>query len=224
MIYFLALYCYYIFVVMDNFKKYIFLFLGICVFWIGVIPFVFSKAIPVVCENLTYNSVYNLEVKNPRLILSLIPSAIIKADELDIKLKNQQDAAKIVSPKINIRLLPLLVGKVHINKISAKDVYLNTRISENPVLEKDFVNKLVKKNNFKLNAVKIENFKVELSQKGLSSPVLYKGNSVHFRKNGRYVKISLVSALEVQDKISEINAKLFLPKNNDVKEPNSFRT
>lgn len=197
-------------------KKYFIIILGFYTFWIFGIPFIFSKAVPVVCENLTYNSEYNVIVKNPKLILSPLPFAIIKADEFDVMTKNGDDAAKILSPNIRVRLFPLLSLKLHINKISAKDVYLNTKISEKPVLDKDFVEKLLKTKN-QLDAIKVENFKVELSQNNTGIPALYSGNSLHYRKNGRYIKVNVDSVLDVQGKVSEIKAGLFLPKNNDIK-------
>ena len=197
-------------------KKIIILILGFYIFWVLGVPAIFSRVLPVVCENLTYNSDYNIEVKKPRLILTPLPLAVIKADELCIKQKNQEDAAKIKNPKIKIRLLPLLSGKVHINKISAKEIYLSTKIAEEPVLDKDFV-KNIYKSKIQLDGVKVENFKIEFFQKEVNSPVVYSGKNVHYRKNGRYIKININSLLEADGRKSEIITNLYLPKNNDVR-------
>ena len=47
------------------FNKYIILILGVYAFWIGGVPVIFTKALPVICENISINSNYNVEILNP---------------------------------------------------------------------------------------------------------------------------------------------------------------
>ena len=101
------------------FNKYIILILGIYAFWIGGVPAIFTKALPVVCENISINSNYNVEILNPKLRLSVLPKAQFNALKINVEDKTTQNISTIDNFKIDLRLLPLLSGRVHINSISA---------------------------------------------------------------------------------------------------------
>ena len=90
---------------MRNFfnNKYIVILLSFYAVWILGVPYIFSKTLPQVCENITYNSDYEIDVKKPQLYLNVIPTAKFKAQEINVRLKNTDDYTKIDNFSVSIR-------------------------------------------------------------------------------------------------------------------------
>ncbi|MBR6127060.1 hypothetical protein IKQ21_05175 [bacterium] len=197
----------------NSLKKYIFIILGICIFWLGGIPLILSAGMKIVAENMSYNSDYNIKIVNPKLITSILPTATLKASEIDISAKNSNEKLHIIKPRIRIRLLPLLSGHVHINKISASNIYIESKILEKPELDKDFMSE-IKKAKFVCDAVKVAKFDIQIDDTENKNRIF--GENVYYRKNGRYLKAGINSTITSNTDDSVFNAKLFLPKNNDI--------
>ena len=85
-------------------NKYIILIFGVYAFWIGGVPVIFSKVLPVVCENISVNSDYNVEIVNPKLILNVLPKAKFKAMKIAVENKSTQEVTTINNFKIDVRL------------------------------------------------------------------------------------------------------------------------
>lgn len=196
--------------------KYIIIILSIYAFYIGGIPFIFSKALPVVCENVSINSNYNISIDKPKLSLSIIPKAVIKAHKVEIKEKNTNNFTRINSSQISFRILPLLSGRIHINNIKINDVELNSTLQDKIELDKDFFKNL-EKSRIKCDSVNIGNFKAILMQKKLNTPIIYSAKDIEYARNNRYLKVNLDSNLNIQNTNSKFDIRLYLPKNNDVK-------
>lgn len=199
------------------FNKYILIFLGIVAVWLGVIPFLFARAIPVICENITYNSEYNIEIQKPRLVLSILPTATLKADSLKIMKKNSKEFVFADDPKLKIRILPLLSRNFHINKFSASNLEIYANLPEHPELDKDFFKNL-ENTNIKFDALKLDKFSLMVTQ--ANEPITYEGCGVRYRKNSRYIRIFIDSKIKLKDEKSDIFVNLFLPRNNDIKKSN----
>lgn len=197
------------------FNKYIILILGVYAFWIGGVPVIFTKALPVVCENISINSNYNVEILNPKLRLSILPKAQFNAQRISIEDKSTQNISTIDNFKIDLRLLPLLSGRVHINSISADNLFLKVNIDKDIELDKDFFKNL-DKSKIKCNILKINEFSVILAHKGTKKPIVYSGKGVFFKKNRRYLKVNADTKFNINDTISNANINLYLPKNNDI--------
>lgn len=199
----------------QNFVKYIIIILSFYAIYLGGLPFVFSKVLPVLCENISVNSNYDVSVENPRLILNILPKARVKADSIEITEKYSNDLIKIDSPQVIFRLLPLLSGRLHVKKISASNVELSLTIQDKIELDKDFFNKL-NKSKVKCDSAFIQNFNAVLLHKNESSPITYSLKDVVYEKNNRYLRINLDSNLNIKNSNSGSKIRLFLPKNNDV--------
>lgn len=179
------------------------------------LPLVFSKAVPVVCENLSYNSNYEIKTEEPRLRLNLLPTAKISANHIEITDKKTKDNIVLETPAIRTRLLPLLSGRVHINKIEASNIGIDSYLDNKPELDKDFFSKLSNAK-VKCDSVKIDKFKLSITQKGVKTPILYSGKDVFYKKNNRYIKLHTDSSVNIQGAVSEAKIDLFLPGNNDI--------
>lgn len=197
-------------------NKYIVILLSFYAVWILGVPYIFSKTLPKVCENITHNSNFEIEIKKPQLYLNVIPTAKFKAEEISVKIKNADDYTKIDNFSISLRLLPLLTGRVHINDIFADNINATSILKKELQLDKDFF-KDIKKFKIKCNKIQINNVKVSIKQQNLLKPVIYTAHNIYYRKNARALKLTLLSELNIQNSISEANVNLYIPKRNDIK-------
>ena len=199
-----------------NIKKYIIILISIYAFWIWGLPLIFSSTLPVVLENISLNNNYVVEISNPKLKMSILPVAVIKAKELSVREKNSENCIVITSPELKLRLLPLLSGRVHINRIAASDIELQAVLKKEVELDKDFFKQL-SKSNVKCNAVNIEQFRLVLLPKDSKKVAVYSGKNVLYKRNNRYIKLFADSKFELNGIVSETKVNLFLPRNNDLK-------
>ena len=201
-----------------NYHKYI-LILGILAVWLLGIPFIFSKAVPVICENLSFNTSYNISIEKPQLYLNIIPNATIKAKNINITSKTTNDKIKIENFKLKLRILPLLSGRFHINNIEADNININTILNKKAELDKNFISNL---SNTKIscNEINIKKLFLNILQADTTQTAVYSGESIFYKNSGRYIKLNFDSTIKINDKTSQANANIYLPKNNDVSKTN----
>ena len=197
------------------FNKYIIIILSFYAFWILGLPFIFTELLPKVCENISLNSDFTIEMDKPQLYLTPLPKASFKAKNIKVKSKKTEDFTSIENFETSIRLLPLLSGKVHINKIQASEIKINSVLKKELELDKNFFKNL-NKTKIKLNELNVEEFAVNIHQPGLSEPVIYTARNIYFKKNARALNFNLSSELNIKGSISQANVNLYLPRNNDV--------
>ena len=198
------------------FNKYIIIILCFYAFWILGLPFIFAKTLPLVCKKISEKTPYQIEAVKPVLKLSILPSALIKAEEFKISEKDSNDYTLIHNPNIKIRLLPLLSGRVHINKMTANDIVINASLKKDIQLDRDFF-KNIKNVKFRCNEIKLNSFMVSLWQKDVKTPVIYTGKDIFYKRNGRFIEVNFSSKVDINNSISTAEAHLYLPRNNDVK-------
>ena len=197
------------------FNKYIIILVCFYAIWLLGIPYIFTKTLPFVCQKVSEKADYEIVITSPELKLSVLPIAVLKAEELKVKDKTSNDFTLIHNPYAKIRLLPLLSGRVHINKIQADDIIINALLKKDMELDKNFFKNL-KKVKVKCDEIKLNRFMITLWQKNIKTPVIYTGKDIFYKRNGRYVEINFVSKVDINNSISTAEANLFLPSNNDV--------
>ena len=199
-----------------NYHKYIVVFLSILAFFLCLVPLFLSRAIPIICENLSYNTQYNVTVKNPKVYLNVIPVVTLKADDISVKSKSSDEFYNIKNLRLKIRILPLISGRVHINKISTDSVDIKTKINEDIALDKDFVSSL---SDIKLicNNVNLNDIKINISQENKKQNINLTSDNISYANTRRYLRLYSNSILKINDKNSDIKIDLNLPKNNDIK-------
>ena len=198
------------------FNKYIIIILCFYAFWILGLPFIFSKTVPIVCQDISERTNYSLEIEKPKLRLSVLPVATLSSDKFKITEKESNNYTLIHNPKIRLRLFPLLSGRVHINEFQAGDIVVNTDLKKDMELDRDFFKKL-KEVRIKCDEIKLNQFVISLWQKNIKTPILYTGKDVFYKKNGRFIKINLVSNVDINNSVSTAKINLFLPRDNNVK-------
>ncbi len=197
-------------------NKYIITIIGFYIFWMGILPFAITGTAKVLCQNYSHNSNYEITLENPRTILTPLPVGKFCADKIYLKSKTDNTKAELDNFKIKIRLLPLLSGRLHINSIAASNLDFQTSLKENMELDKDFFKKL-ENTKITFNSARVDHFRTELSQKDINTPIIYSGENLLFQKKNKYIKFNIDSTLEMQNKRSEADINLYIPKNNDIK-------
>lgn len=197
------------------FNKYIILILGVYAFWIGGVPVIFSKMLPVVCENISVNSDYNVEILEPKLRLNVLPKAKFSALKITVENKSSRDITVLDNFKIDVRLLPLLTGRIHINSINTDSLLIKANVKKDIELDKNFFKNL-DKSKIKCNSFNLKEFSIFLNQEGTKSPVIYVGKNVFYKKNYRYLKINADTKFNINDSISNANIELYLPHDNNI--------
>ena len=84
------------------FNKYITAILIFYAFWMGGLPIIFSKMLPVVCQKISRNSAYELEILQPKLRLGILPTAEVIAGKIKIKEKATNDYTTVEQFKVKI--------------------------------------------------------------------------------------------------------------------------
>ena len=198
------------------FSKYIIIIISFYAIWIVGLPFLFPKTLTEVCENISLNSNYEVSVVNPKLRLSLIPTANIKADNIVLKSKKTDDFTRIENPEISFRILPILSGKFHINKLSASNITANSILKKELELDENFFANL-NKTRVRCKELKINTVSVNIYQPNISEPVVYSAKNIYYKRNARALKFNLQSELKIKNSKSEANINLYLPSDNNVK-------
>ena len=198
----------------EIYYKYITIILGSLLVWLIGVPYLFSRAVPIVCENITFNSSYEIKIEKPRLYTSIIPNAVIKADSVTVRAKENNDKFELKGLKMKLRLLPLLSGRIHINNIQLLDLNMNTKV-ENMNIDDKLAIQNVKIEKFVCDGVKINNYKICLYNKSEQTELL--GGNIDYRLSPRYLKLNIEGQLKQGNEKSEIKTSLFLPKNKNLK-------
>jgi len=199
----------------QNFNKYIIVLFSILVFWLGGVPLLFARAIPIICENISYNTSYNVTVAKPRLYLNIIPQAVIKSEEISIVSKSTKDKLSIKDLNLKIRILPLLSGRVHIDKIAFSDADMQVRLDYNTKLDKNFVNNL-KSARIMCDCADFKEFKLKILSDNGEQSAEYNASDIFYKKSGRYLALRADSDIKIDNVMSKAIIDIFLPKNNDV--------
>ena len=193
-------------------RKFLTLIISFYVLWIGVLPFAFTKTADFACKKISQKSDFKIELIEPKIRLSIVPTAnifaksfTITSSKLKIDIKNGQ---------VKIRILPLLSGKFHLNSLTMDELYLETNIKEDFELNTNFTNKL-QNIGIVYDFLDINKFKIVMYQNQVKLPIIYEGENLIYRLKNRYVQFKLNSKLTLDNKVSTAHCHLYLPKNND---------
>lgn len=189
--------------------------IGIYIFGLCILPQILSETVKAVCNNVTKNSAYKIELQNFKTKASILPKLSLQANEITITSKKNSNNIKVINPKITFRLFPLLSGRLHLNEIAIQKINLNANLIDELELEKDFFEKL-KKTKICCDSINIGSFEALFYQKDLKTPIIYKGKDFNFQRKNRYIRLQNNSTLNVAGKESKVVSNLYLPKNNDL--------
>lgn len=155
-----------------------------------------------------------IELKNPKLKMGLSPSIWLDADYFSVKDKPSTPLL-IVNPKLKIRLIPLLFGKINLAYLSCDKIKADFKVDKNYrfyigkyiIIENS--NSKISVENSKMNVGDYEiNIKDELQNKN----ILLKGDYFNLDKYNpkKQIKFSTNSRLKVNERYSDINVDVDL--------------
>lgn len=187
----------------------IFVILYAVYYW--AVPFVINikGQVPLIQRYVKENFGFNVELKNPDLKMGLVPAVWVDADYFGI---NDKAASPlfVIKPKIKIRLLPLLFGKVQLAYFSCDKLNADLRIDKNNHFY--IGNYLILKTaNPKISVedsqMNMEDYEIKLNDEVQKKNILLKGDYFYLEKynSKKHVKLSTSSKLKVNKNYSDIN-------------------
>ena len=185
-------------------------------FWLGILPRILTKTLDVFCQKFSHKSNYELVIEKPKLTLSVLPVANFSANKLVLKSKKTKDSFIIQELRTELRILPLLSGRLHLNEFKSKDFNLVLSLEKDVELGKNFFDEL-ENTKFRCNFISVENYKFEFYQKDLREPILYSGKDFIYQRKNRFLKLKFDSSIKLNNKSTVAKVDLYLPKNNDIK-------
>ena len=165
----------------NKYEKYIYSVIIFYCLWLVVIPLGFRfLAEPALNMVKSYTPI-NLVVEKPRLYTSIIPNAKLKAKSIKLLNKDNSVALELTRPKLNIRLLPLLSGRVHINSFESKKIVVNSQLRDKLYLG-DYPIELKNQDiKAKIRRIKIVNLNVSVEEISPHNKYIIKGNDLYFK-------------------------------------------
>lgn len=184
-----------------KYSKFIYIILSFYIVWLAVLP--------LTC-NLIFDAFLPENIKNARIKTSILPNITVKAEQISF-----QNALEIKQPKINIKILPLLTGKLHINSVSANTINANFVAKDklylgNYEIPKIDFNKLeFDPKKLKINNLNIKEYNITLLENGR----LNRLEGKHFRYKNNRNQILLLSKSKLNSNCT-LDFDLNLPKTN----------
>ena len=196
-------------------NKIVIILIGFYIFWLGLLPFILSKGAQVLCKNFSHNSDYEIVVEKPKFILSFIPNLNFSAQKILVKSKKEELRIDSDNLKLQLRILPLLSGKLHFNKFLVDKFYFKGEIVDEIELKKElFENN--SKLKLKVDKINLKEFQLELFNKDIEKPIVYRGKDFNYHLRNKNVKFVLDSELIIADKKTTTKINLFIPRSNDI--------
>ncbi len=153
----------------------------------------------------------DIKLKSPELKMGLIPSVWLSAQEFAIADKNDKYPFLVTNPKIKIRLIPLIFGKVNVAYFSCDRVHANLRIDKNyriylgDTLFVKASDSILSIDNSKMN---VEKYDILLKDEIQNKNIAITGDYFDLIKfnSEKFVKFSTNTKLKVDKKVSVLNA------------------
>ena len=111
-------------------NKYVIAILGFYIFWLGLLPLALSKGVGVLCENISHNSKYKINLVKPRVKTCLTPNITLRAERVIVESSENKNNIELSNLNLKLRLLPLMSGRVHINELSINELNLVAEIKK----------------------------------------------------------------------------------------------
>ena len=168
--------------------KYIIIFLIFYLIWAIAIPQLFKCNTENIQAIILKESGYNVCFTNPDLNLWFLPHAKIRAERVEVLNKDNSKALVIENPRINVRVLPLIIGKFHAGTIECSNIQANFSLDKDLYLG-DYLLDFSKKINVKskIDRIKISNYKISLLDKKSKMPVSLNGRDFYFKETRNYI-------------------------------------
>ena len=114
----------------NKYSKYIYFFTIFYTIWLIILPLGVR-----LCANPVLTYIYeqtgiNIKVSKPQVITSVIPHLKVKANDIQLLNKDGSKALELKNPNLNIRILPLFIGRIHINSFESKYIFSDLKFND----------------------------------------------------------------------------------------------
>ncbi|MCR5266592.1 MAG: DUF3971 domain-containing protein [Cyanobacteria bacterium RUI128] len=157
----------------------------------------------------------NTEIINPRMTTYVVPNITIKANSIKLLNKDGTPDLELNKPYLKIRILPLISGRIHINKFSAKNIGVNLTVKDKIYLGSfplEFSQGNLKT---KVNKVKIDNFALNVDDNSEIYKVTAK--DLYFKNKRKAFVLKGKSELIAKNNKACANLDIYLPHNKNLK-------
>ncbi len=204
-------------------KKVISIFIIIVCFyllWLTGVPFIAQKVKPYILNAIEKEFGYKIIEDNLFVKTSILPYLYLKADKVRIKNPVGNEIVKTTYPNIKVSVLPLLVGKVHINSLDIQRCNADIYIDEKIFKDKKSLKYL---KNITLNSkhINIDDFNFKLAQSQNSKGLIVSGKNLSFSNNKNIKNIKLNAAISAGDYKSTIKTNIYIPQKQNTLAPSS---
>lgn len=155
-----------------------------------------------------------IEIKDPNLKMGLIPSIWLDASYFGF-IDDKSNPLTLVKPKIKIRLMPLLLGKIQVAYFSCDKINADLKIDKNyrlyigDYLFMKATNPKVSIENSKMN---VGSYEIKLKDEIQNKNIIFKGDYFDLNKynSKKFINFSTNSKIDVDGRTSTINADVGL--------------
>ena len=194
----------------NKYLKYIYGIIIFYVIWLVCIPLGFRF----IADTFS-NKINEICIIKPRLYTSIFPNIKLKAEEIKILNKDSTLALKITEPKVNVRILPLILARVHINSLESKNITAKLYLKDKLYLG-DYPIELPKSNNnIKLDRLKISDVTLNLCQN--TDKHIFNGKNIYYKTKGKSLIFHMTSDLISDNVTSGAYFDVNLPNNKNYK-------
>lgn len=152
----------------------------------------------------------DVKLQNPKLKMGLTPSVWLEADEFAL-LGEKNAPLEITKPKIKIKLLPLIIGKVHVGYFSCEKINARLRLDKSFKLYiGDFLimhttNPKISLENSKMN---VDSYNISFDDETQHKKIVMFGDYFDLAEynSKKHIKFSTNTKLKINEKFSTINA------------------
>ncbi|MCM1264693.1 MAG: DUF3971 domain-containing protein [Candidatus Gastranaerophilales bacterium] len=161
------------------------------------------------------NQIHNItgiriETQGLRLVTNVIPHIKLKAKELKVLNKDNTTALALIDTKVNIRILPLLSGKVHINSFETKNIEANLILNDKLYLGDYPIEMQPAEMNALIDRIKLEKIDLNIAENNETNKI--SGQNIYFKTTKhRFITHGKIECIEKQTK-SSCDFDIQLPK------------
>lgn len=198
--------------------KYIITFLILYLCWALIIPIAFKFNVNTIKDVIQKTSGYDVEFVNPKLSLWTVFHAKLSAKEIDILNKDKSKAVEVKNPKINVRILPLIIGRVHIKAIEAKSFSANFSLDNKNLYLGDYlIQKLEKQPNIRVDRVKLKKYYISFYDKKSKLPIKLFGHDLYYKMSRKSFIVKGYNTFIINNSKSIADFNIKIPKKHNLK-------
>ena len=199
----------------NKYLKYIYIILIFYLVWLVLIPLGFNMFSDEILNTVQTITNTKIEANHLRLYTNIIPHLKIKAKEIKILNNDNSTALMLENPKLNLRILPLLSGKVHINSFETTCISANLIIKDKLYIG-DYPIEIKDSNiNAFLDRIKLKKIKLNIIENNETKTI--SGTNFYYKSTKhKFVTHGALEAISAQNK-SIFNFDISLPKDKNFK-------